>query len=179
MLPVAKPATLASYYHKIGVDNIGLTKWEDLKNHPMPQDFADMLGWKEMTEKTAKAYAALTEAEKKKTIIFADNYGEAGAVNFYGHQYNLPEVYSANASYLYWLPANFHIDNLILITDDRHEMQKPFLHDFQSVTLNDSITDPYAREYGSLIITLKGANEQFNQMMQKKLAAEWAKFSKR
>ncbi|MEO5942798.1 MAG: hypothetical protein ABIP30_15500 [Ferruginibacter sp.] len=43
-------------------------------------------------------------------------------------------------------------------------MQHPFIKDFSSAVLNDSITNKYARENGSLIITLKGANEKMNQM---------------
>ncbi|MEO6905921.1 MAG: hypothetical protein ABI148_06140, partial [Ginsengibacter sp.] len=142
----------------------------------IPQDFADMLGWKEMTEKTAKAYSSLTPEEKKHAIIFADNYGEAGAIKYYGKKYNLPEVYSDNASFLYWLPDSLRFENFILITDDKQEMQHDFLRDFSSVILFDSITDPYAREHGSLIIILKGPNEKFNQMFKKKINEDKEKF---
>ena len=73
-----------------------------------------MLGWKEMTQKVAEAYKTLDSNEKQHTFLFCDNYGEAGAVNFYGKKYHLPEAYSDNASFLYWLPNNIHIDNLLL-----------------------------------------------------------------
>lgn len=175
-LPVAKPATLASYYKKIHVQNVGFLKWEDLKNHPLPQDFADMLGWKEMTEKTAGAYSTLTPEEKKNALIFADNYGEAGAINFYGKKYKLPEAYSDNASFLYWLPDSVHLENIILITDDKQEMQHPFLKDFSSAILFDSVTNIYARERGSLIIILKGANEKMREMFRQKIEADKNKF---
>ena len=153
---------------KIHVQNIGFLKWEDLKNHPLPQDYADMLGWKEMTKKTVAAYATLSPEEKKNTIIFADNYGEAGAINYYGKKYHLPEAYSDNASFLYWLPDNIHLENLILITDDKEEMQHPFIKDFSSAVLFDSVTNIYARERGSLIIILKGANDKMREMFREK-----------
>lgn len=168
-LPTFKPEKLANYYKRYHFEKTGFLKWEDLQNHPLPQDFADMLGWKEMTEKTAKAYSLLNDEEKKHTFIFADNYGEAGAINYYGKNYNLPPVHSDNASFLYWLPDSVHIDNLILITDDKQEMQRDFLKDFSSVSLVDSITNPYAVEHGSLIIIMKGANEKFNQMFSNKI----------
>lgn len=177
MLPVAKPGALAAYYKARHIDKIGFLKWEDLKNHALPQDFADMLGWKEMTEKTAKAYSTLTSEEKKHTFIFCDNYGQAGAVNFYGKKYGLPVAHSDNASFLYWLPDSLHIDNIILVTDDQQEMQHDFLRDFTSVTLSDSITNEYAREKGSLIIIMKGANEKFNEMFRKKIEADKEKFN--
>jgi len=175
-LPVAKPDKLASYYKAIHVKNVGFLKWEDLQNHPLPQDFADMLGWKEMTQKTAEAYLTLSREEKKNTIIFADNYGEAGAINFYGKKYNLPEAYSDNASFLYWLPDSIRVVNIVLITDDEEEMQHSFIKDFSSAVLFDSVTNVYAREKGSLIIILKGANGQMREMFRQKIQTDKNKF---
>lgn len=176
LLPVAKPKELAGYYKATHLDKTGFLKWEDLKNHPIPQDFADMLGWKEMAEKTAKAYSTLSSEEKKHTIIFADNYGEAGAINYYGKEFNLPEAYSDNASFLYWLPDSIHLDNMIIITDDKKEMQHDFINDFASAKLIDSITNTYAKEHGSLIIILKGANEKMKQMFREKIEKDKDKF---
>ncbi|MGN6532411.1 MAG: glycosyltransferase family 39 protein [Ginsengibacter sp.] len=177
-LPVYAPEKLAAYYKAKHMEKTGFLKWEDLQDHPLPQDFGDMLGWKEMAEKTAKAYSSLSDEEKKQTFIFADNYGEAGAVNYYGKKYDLPIVHSDNASFLYWIPDSVHIDNLLLITDDKQEMQHDFLKDFSSVILSDSITHPYAREHGSLIIVMKGANEKFNQMFSEKIKADKERFIK-
>lgn len=174
--PIWKPARLTAYYEATHLEKFGLYKWEDLKLHTIPQDFADMQGWKEMTEKTAKAYNLLSAEEKKHAIIFADNYGQAGAINYYGKAYDLPAAYSDNASFLYWLPDSLHLDNVIMITDDKEEMQHPFIKNFSSAVLNDSITNQYARENGSLIITLKGANEKMNQMFIEKIKKDKAKF---
>ncbi len=175
-LPIAKPQALANYYKRVGIDKTGTLKWEDLQNHPLPQDFADMLGWEEMTKKMAKAYAGLNSNEQKNTFLFCDNYGEAGAVNYYRYKYNLPEVHSANGSFLYWMPRYQHINNLILITDDKQEMQHPFIKDFISAVAVDSVTNFYAREHGTLIILLKGANDAFNKMFQEKIDAKYALF---
>jgi hypothetical protein len=174
--PMWEPARLTAYYEARHLDKFGLYKWEDLKLHTIPQDFADMQGWKEMTEKTAKAYHSLGADEKKHTIIFADNYGQAGAINYYGKNYDLPKAYSDNASFLYWIPDSLHLENIVLITDDKEEMQHPFIKDFSTAVLNDSITNKYARENGSLIITLKGANEKMNQMFIDKIKKDKGKF---
>ena len=157
-------------------EKTGTLKWEDLQNHPLPQDFADMLGWEEMAQKMAKAYNNLDSNEKVHTFLFCDNYGEAGAVNYYRHKYGLPEVYSDNGSFLYWMPRNIHIDNLILITDDQEEMQHPFIKDFKSAVVTDSVTNMYARERGTLIILFKGANDAMNQMFKEKIDGDYKKF---
>lgn len=175
-LPILPPRQLADLYVKLHTEKTGTLKWEDLQNHPLPQDFADMLSWKEMTQKVAKAYSTLTPEEKKHTLLFCDNYGQAGAVSFYASRYNLPQVYSDNASFLYWLPDTMHIDNLLLVTDDENEMQHPFIKNFSSAVLEDSITNAFAREHGSLIILMKDANADFNKMFHDKIAKDKAEF---
>ncbi len=166
-LPIAIPQKLDQFYKTTGMHKTGLLKWEDLKDHPLPQDFADMLGWKEMAEKVAFAYHTLDSNEQKKTVIFCDNYGQAAAVDYYGKKYHLPQAYSANASFIYWMPRPLPIENLLLVSDDPQEMQHDFIKDFTSAKLMDSIANPYARERGSLIILLKGANESFNRFFTK------------
>ncbi|HMG68116.1 MAG TPA: glycosyltransferase family 39 protein, partial [Chitinophagaceae bacterium] len=78
-LPVFPPLQLAAFYEKMHTKKTGALKWEDLKDHPLPQDFADMLGWEEMAQKMSKAYETLDSNEKKHTILYCDNYGMAGA----------------------------------------------------------------------------------------------------
>jgi hypothetical protein len=175
-LPVFPPEELAEFYKQTGTVNTGALKWEDLQNHPLPQDFSDMLGWEEMAQKMSRAYETLDSIEKRHTILFCDNYGMAGAVTFYAKKYHLPEAYSDNASFLYWLPENMHIDNILLLTDDKNEMQHSFVKNFSSAIIIDSITTPFARERGDLVILMKGANDAFNQMFKEKIEKDKAAF---
>jgi hypothetical protein len=169
-LPIMEPAKLAAFYEKRNIKKIGVLNWEDGKSHPIPQDFADMLGWEEMASKSAKAFHSLNDLEKKNTLLFCDNYGEAGALNYYAKKYKLPETYSDNASFLYWMPDSLHFNNIVLVTDDTHEMEHDFLKNFKEVVLFDSITSPYSREKGSLILLLKGMNEQMRQDFKLKIS---------
>lgn len=172
-LPFLPPTQLAEYYaHHATVKKTGALRWEDQQDHPLPQDFADMLGWKEMARKVAKAYASLDSAEKKQTFLFCDNYGEAGAVNYYGRKYGLPPAYSDNASFLYWMPGSGFDSSkniLLLVTDDEDEMQHAFIHEFQSAVCTDSIIEPLAREHGSLIILFKGPSKRFRAAFREKI----------
>ena len=176
-LPMFPPQQLAELYVKLHTEKTGLLKWEDLENHPLPQDFSDMLGWEEMTQKVAKAYGTLSVSEKINTVIFCDNYGMAGAVNYYAPKYHLPPAYSDNASFLYWIPENTSFKNIVLVTDDHHEQEHDFAKDFQSITVTDSVTNVYARERGDWIYLFKGANENFSKYFQKKLADDRAEFN--
>jgi len=111
----------------------------------------------------------LDSNEKKNTLLFCDNYGQAGAINYYRKKYHLPEAFSDNASFLYWMPDSLHFDNILLLTDDEKEMEHPFLKNFSSVILSDSITNNYAREKGDLILLLKGMNETMRQAFKEKI----------
>jgi Dolichyl-phosphate-mannose-protein mannosyltransferase len=169
LLPLLKPAPLAAYYEKKQMAKTGLLRWEDQQNHALPQDFADMLGWEEMARKMGGAYATLDSNEQKNTILFCDDYGMAGAVNFYRKKYHLPEPFSDNASFLYWIPDSLKFENLVLLTDDQQEMQHDFIKEFRSARLYDSVTTPFARERGDLVIVLKSSNDRFRQFFAEKL----------
>jgi hypothetical protein len=173
-LPFLPPADLAAFYARTSLArNTGSLRWEDNKVYPLPQDFADMLSWQEMTRKVANVYAHLDSSERRHTLLFCDNYGEAGAVNYYGTKYHLPTAYSDAASFLYWMPDNFSdLDNLLLVTDDHQEMQHPFVKEFNSAVLEDSVTNPLAREYGTYIILFKGSNARFRQQFRDKIEAD-------
>jgi hypothetical protein len=171
LLPFRAPAPLADYYvrHPLA-RKVGALRWGDQKDHALPQDFADMLSWEDMARKVARAYASLDSTEKAHTFLFCDNYGQAGAVNYYGPKYQLPEAYSDNASFLYWMPKDYdRFEVLLLVTDDREEMSHKFIKEFKSAQLVDSIANPYAIEDGSLIILLKGPSEAFRTAFRKKI----------
>jgi hypothetical protein len=180
-LPFLPPKPLAAYYERNDYyRKLGFLQWEDQKDHALPQDFADMLSWRELTAKMAKVYQSLDSDEKKQTILDCDNYGENGAVNYYGPEYGLPPAMGHGASFLLWVPSNFYKKNvLILSTDNREEMHEDFIHEFQSAAVVDSITYPYAREYGSYILLLKGPSEKFRKVWlayYEKLRAETSYF---
>lgn len=176
LLPVLPPQPLADLYVKMNIAKTGSLKWEDLQDHPLPQDFADMLGWEEMTQKVAKAYHALNDSDRKNTVIFCNNYGMAGAINYYARKYNLPEAYSDNASFLYWLPAGLQIKNFILVTDDPNENEHDFAKGFTSVIKTDSITNNFAREKGDYIYVFIGADDNFRKFFKQKIEKDKAEF---
>jgi len=72
---------------------------------PLPQDYADMRGWQERAAAVAQAYNALPPLERARAVVIANNYGEAGAMEFYGPRYGLPPVVSAAGSYYFWGPG--------------------------------------------------------------------------
>lgn len=179
-LPLFEPKKLAAFYKQTGMaEKMGLLRWEDLQNHPLPQDFSDMLGWEEMASKVSKAYHSLSPQEQNNTLIFCNNYGMAGAVNYYRKKYNLPEAYSDNASFLYWLPQNKNWSNLILVCSDPDELKKDYIKDFHEAYFSDSVTNVYARERGDRILVAKGANDDFKTFFMEKIKKDKEKMMPR
>lgn len=145
-------------------------KWEDQKEHHLSQDYADMLGWNEMTEKVAKAYNSLTPEQQKHTQIYADNYGEAGAINHLGKQYNLPDAASLSSSFTLWTPDSLNARYIIYVDDDNGGNIKKFQPYLESYTKIGEVEFPYAREKGTGIFLLINPKPELNELYMKELA---------
>jgi hypothetical protein len=146
--PNKSPAYILTHADKY--KKLGLLRWEDGKDHLLPQDYADMLGWKELAAKTDAAYDKLQN--KERTLILCDNYGEAGAINYYTKNKNIKAV-SFSADYINWFKLDSKIDNFIRVKEseerkDELAKTKPF---FAVAFVADSVTNSMAREYGTTI----------------------------
>ena len=109
MLPVEK---YIEYSQKVG---LSLKSGERSKTADLPQHFADMFGWEEMVEKIAAVYNSLPQKEKEECIILVRNYGEAGAIDFFGGKYGLPKAYCPHNSYWYWADLGKKFTTVIII----------------------------------------------------------------
>jgi 4-amino-4-deoxy-L-arabinose transferase-like glycosyltransferase len=57
-------------------------------------EVVEMIGWQDLTAQVARVYQSIPDNEKLRTVILAGNYGEAGALDFYGPEYHLPRIIS-------------------------------------------------------------------------------------
>ena len=147
--------------HSENYKKLGMLRWEDGKDHLLPQDFADMLGWKELATKIDSIYLSLPN--KNNTLILCDNYGQAGAINFYTCL-KLRAV-SFSADYINWFDLSKKYVNLIRVKDagDQHKELQETSPYFQQSALADSITNHYAREYGTGIFVFTGSKIDINE----------------
>lgn len=171
IFPILKPIEIQEKLETF--KSLGLLRWEDGKDHSMPQDFADMLSWRELAEKVDKEYTKLDP--KEHNLVLCDNYGQAGAINFYSKFPNIRAV-SVNADYINWFPLEKPIKNLILVEDNNDDDVKRTKEQplFESIILADSLTNKYAREFGTRIFVLKNATQDINKILQSDIAEEKA-----
>ena len=149
--------------------DFGLLRWEDGKDHELPQDFADMLGWKELAHKVDSAYVQISDPDH--TLIYCDNYGQAGAINYYSKVKNIGAV-SLNADYINWFMPDKEIRHIIRVKeigDQGKELivSQPY---FESVSRFGEITNEFAREKGTSIFLLKNATVDVNKALAKEIA---------
>ena len=141
------------------------TIWEDHQKHPTTQDYGDMFGWDELTKKVADGYQSLTPDQQKHTIIWADNYGEAGAIHHFGKLYNLPDVYSLDSSFTLWTPPSLSPDYIIYVDDDDNVSKRlaPFMQSYKKI---GEIDNPLAREKGVSVYILTKPGPMFTYIYQ-------------
>ncbi len=148
---------------------MGLLRWEDGKDHSLPQDFADMLGWKELAAKVDAIYAKFPG--KTQTLILCDNYGQAGAINYYS-KYKNPGAVSFNADYINWFHLENRIDNVIRVKEFKDRNTElietgPF---FNTAFVADSITNPFAREFRTTIFVFEKAKINIAERLKQEIA---------
>ena len=167
-LPLFKPAKMVSYFDRFssitGTDL--LRKDEDGNFRKLPQVYADMLGWNEITEKTDAAWNQVND--KNKSFIFCANYGQAGAISVIGKKYGLPEPLSFSESFQYWLPRKFNneISEVVYVigTDalesgNFRDMKNFFGEMIEIGTVKNSL----AIEFGTKIYLFKNPKSDFNE----------------
>jgi hypothetical protein len=105
--PLAVPLLPAETFiaYSQGFGGAAEMKQERLATAELPQHFADRFGWEELAASVAKVYAGLPPEEQAKACILTDNYGEAGAIDFFGGVYHLPKAISGHNSYFIWGPG--------------------------------------------------------------------------
>jgi hypothetical protein len=93
---------------------------------PLPQIYADQFGWKEMAQVVADAHHKLPAEEQKTCAIFGQNYGQAGAIDFFGPQMGLPPAISGHQNYYYWGPRGYTGECVIVMADRLERLQELF-----------------------------------------------------
>jgi Dolichyl-phosphate-mannose-protein mannosyltransferase len=106
----------------------------------LPQHYADEFGWEELVAAVARVYYSLPENERAKAAILTNNFGEAGAIDFFGPQYGLPKAICGNQSYFLWGPRNYTGEIVIRVGSSVSEVQA----NYESVVVAATIYHPYS-----------------------------------
>ncbi len=144
-LPLEKMVTFGEKVSKQGLD--GLLRWEDGLVHHLPQDYADMLGWKELAEIAQLAVKSTGNPEH--CLVYAENFGQAGAIQYFAGD-RFPPVYSFADAFAFWAPKDIgdEIEFFVYIND---ELGEDVQNLFSKITEVGSVQQRYARERGTSV----------------------------
>ena len=115
----------------------------------LPQFYADRFGWQDMVKKIASAYNKLSPEEKKEALIFGQNYGEAGAVDFYRKKYDLPPAISSHNNYWLWGYPKDYNGKVLIVIGSNYKDNSEF---FEDVKLAASHNSKYGMSYENVNI---------------------------
>jgi hypothetical protein len=177
LLPLQKPPQMATFNKDRGFEKLGILRWEDQKNHALQQDFADMLGWKELAAKTYDYYDALPSTLQDSTVIYARNYGFAGSLLYYVHDEKFRrKLICDNGSFLLWIPSKLPYKHLLFVGEEIPQKGDEVFEHFASMERIDSCTNPLSRQYGTMVLYFKNADTAAFRLAERGLDEMKARF---
>jgi 4-amino-4-deoxy-L-arabinose transferase-like glycosyltransferase len=122
----------------------------------LPQWYADQFGWEEIVAGTAQAWNRLTPEERQgeNCGIFAQDYGQAGAIDFLGRRYGLPPALSGHQTWFLWGPRDYSGSCMIVLDDHRERLEQLWDH---VEYVGTSADNPYALEKQIDVFICRGA----------------------
>jgi hypothetical protein len=121
-LPVLPPPLMARYAAALGISAATRTNRGTMLR--LPQDYADMIGWPERVALVAHVFDSLPPEKRAQAVLIGENYGEAGAIDFYGQRLGLPPAVSAAGSYWFFGPGDKPGNVVITLGVSREDLEK-------------------------------------------------------
>jgi hypothetical protein len=119
----------------------------------LPQWYSDQFGWQEIVDETAVAWDRLDPKERADCGIFAQDYGQAGAIDFLGRRQGLPASLSGHQTWYLWGPRSYSGNCMIVLDDSRENLEQLWQHvDY----VGTSAANPYALEQQIAVFICRG-----------------------
>jgi 4-amino-4-deoxy-L-arabinose transferase-like glycosyltransferase len=136
-LPVLPLGAAVAYANFWDVQRVQVEKEPSGK---LPQLYADMMGWPEQVEVVAGVFHSLSADDQPKAAILAKNYGQAGAIDYFGSSYGLPSAISGHNTYYLWGPRQYTGDVVVTVGFSIEQLQPLF----NQIDLAATIRNDYA-----------------------------------
>jgi len=136
-LPVVPPEPMARYAAQLGMAE-ATTSNRGVRLE-LPQDYADMLGWEAFADTVIRVWSDLDATDREGAVLFATNYGRAGALDWYGRPAGLPPAIAPVGSYWFWGYGGRNWDVAVVTGSSPAELENLF----DEVTEVARIRDPW------------------------------------
>lgn len=122
-LPILPIEQTLRYFQTIGITP---PPQERNQTGAVPQHFADRFGWPEMVAFIAGEFHKLSPEDQARCGILVGNYGNAGAIDFFGKQYGLPKALCGHNNYYLWGTGDTTGEILLVYGYPREELEEVF-----------------------------------------------------
>jgi hypothetical protein len=113
VIPVALPVLPAAALHTVPLQKINY-------------DLAESIAWPKQVALVAREYHELPPALRRHTTVITANYGEAGAIDRYGAQFGLRQVFSGANNFWLWGPPPASATAAIAVDVDPQLLRREF-----------------------------------------------------
>ena len=133
---------------------------------PINKEQAEQVGWPELTSAVATAWAEIPSDVRDRAVIFAQNYGEAGAIAKYGPEHGLPAPYSGHMSFADWGPPPDTSDGPVLLVQhpEAERQLERFFTGCRQVATIDNDHDVENEEQGGPITLCTGPTKPWSEL---------------
>lgn len=138
-LPILPPEQYIAYSRALGIE---ISSSERHEQPDLPQFLADSIGWEAMVEQLAEVYHSLPDDERSRCALLVGNYGQAGAIDFWGAKHGLPKAICGHNNYHYWLPEEVDFSIVISLLS-KNDLERAF-HSLENAGV---IQRPYSMPY--------------------------------
>jgi len=138
-LPILPLDTAAAYAKFWDVDRVQVEKEPSGK---LPQMYADMMGWPQQAETVAGVFKSLSPDDQSKVAILTKNYGQAGAVDYFGPALGLPHAISGHNNYYLWGPQQYTGEVVIAVGMPLEDLKAIFGQIDLAATINNEYAIP-------------------------------------
>jgi len=136
ILPLDAAASYADFW------NVNRVRVEVEPSGKLPQMFADMMGWQQQVEVVSGVFASLSAEDQKRVAILAKNYGQAGAIDYFGPSHGLPRAISGHNNYFLWGPRDYDGQVVIAVGMPLQDLKPIFGQIEQAATIGDEYAIP-------------------------------------
>jgi hypothetical protein len=151
VVPVFSPERFLAYAKTLPF-KLPVTE-HSMEGAALPQWYYDQFGWKEIADEAVVAWNRLSPEERgsdpnhpnstQACAIFAQDYGQAGAIDFFDRELGLPPALSGDRTYWLWGPRGYS-GNCMIVAGDRREVLEQLFGEVEFVGV--SADNPWALE---------------------------------
>lgn len=132
-LPVLPIGGLIAYGATLGLTGRGADA------HLIQPLFAEEFGWDRLARAVAGVYDALPPDVRRSAAVYADTYGDAGALDFFGPKYGLPPAISSQNNYYLWGTHGYDGRVMVAVGATHIDALRRF---YRSVVLVRTVSEP-------------------------------------